>query len=224
MVRMFALALASTAHCRVRQPCGCRQSWRPGNFGCRRGAGRSRAPASIWHFRLRRRWHGSQRHAGRRLLRLRQRHLDQEHAIPADKSQLRHVQCSGRSLQRADAHDHRCRAVQGPEQPDRQRLRSLHGSGCDRGEGPRPDPALAEPDQRRPSRKAGLAALYAKADRIGVNIPFRMFVGQDRKASDRYTLNVSQGGLGMPDRDYYLSADPKLVETRSKYLDHLPTC
>jgi putative endopeptidase len=69
--------------------------------------------------------------------------------------------------------------------------------------------------------QAGLATLYAKADRIGVNIPFRMFVGQDRKASDRYALNVSQGGLGMPDRDYYLSADPKLVETRSKYLDHL---
>ena len=68
---------------------------------------------------------------------------------------------------------------------------------------------------------AGLAALYAKADRIGVNIPFRMFVGQDRKASDRYTLNMSQGGLGMPDRDYYLSSDPKLAETRSKYLEHL---
>jgi len=68
---------------------------------------------------------------------------------------------------------------------------------------------------------AGLASLYAEADRLGVGIPVRMFVGQDRKASDRYALNVSQAGLGMPDRDYYLSADPKLVETRTKYLDHL---
>ncbi len=33
--------------------------------------------------------------------------------------------------------------------------------------------------------------------------------------------NVIQGGLGMPDRDYYLSADPKLSETRAKYLQHL---
>jgi putative endopeptidase len=69
--------------------------------------------------------------------------------------------------------------------------------------------------------KADLVKLYADADRISIAIPFRMFVGQDRKASDRYTLNVSQGGIGMPDRDYYLSSDPKQVETRAKYLQHL---
>ena len=56
----------------------------------------------------------------------------------------------------------------------------------------------------------GLAALYAEADRLGIDIPYGMFIGQDRKASDQYALNVLQGGLGMPDRDYYLSNDPKL--------------
>ncbi len=74
---------------------------------------------------------------------------------------------------------------------------------------------------RATKSKAALASLYAEADRDGVNIPFRMFVGQDRKASDRYALNMVQGGLGMPDRDYYLSSDPKLVETRNKYVQHL---
>ncbi|MFL6727567.1 MAG: M13 family metallopeptidase [Sphingomicrobium sp.] len=69
--------------------------------------------------------------------------------------------------------------------------------------------------------KAQLPLLYAHAQRLGIGIPFRMFVGQDRKASDQYALNVSQGGLGMPDRDYYLSSDPKQVETRNKYLQHL---
>jgi putative endopeptidase len=69
--------------------------------------------------------------------------------------------------------------------------------------------------------KTGLPALYGDADGLGINVPFNMFVGQDRKASDQYTLNVLQGGLGMPDRDYYLSADPKIAETRAKYLDHL---
>ena len=69
--------------------------------------------------------------------------------------------------------------------------------------------------------KKGLPALYGDADGLGINVPFNMFVGQDRKASDQYTLNVLQGGLGMPDRDYYLSADPKIAETRAKYLDHL---
>ncbi|HEX8841813.1 MAG TPA: M13-type metalloendopeptidase [Sphingomicrobium sp.] len=69
--------------------------------------------------------------------------------------------------------------------------------------------------------KAGLPKLYADADEIGIGGPFRMFVGQDDKAPDQYTLNFIQGGIGMPDRDYYLSKDPKLVDTRAKYLEHL---
>lgn len=69
--------------------------------------------------------------------------------------------------------------------------------------------------------KKGLAALYSDADRLGINIPYTMFIGQDRKASDQYALNVLQGGLGMPDRDYYLSKDPKLAETKAAYLQHL---
>jgi putative endopeptidase len=74
---------------------------------------------------------------------------------------------------------------------------------------------------RATGSKAALPALYAEADRLGVNIPVRMFVGQDRKASDRYAFSMTQSGLGMPDRDYYLSSDPKQVETRNKYLQHL---
>jgi len=69
--------------------------------------------------------------------------------------------------------------------------------------------------------KAELVKLYSDADRLSIDIPFRMYVGQDRKASDRYALNVVQGGLGMPDRDYYLSSDPKQVDTKAKYLQHL---
>src|SRR5206468_12335925 len=67
----------------------------------------------------------------------------------------------------------------------------------------------------------GLAALYSDADRLNIAIPVNMFIGQDRKASDQYALNVLQGGLGMPDRDYYLSKDPKQLETKAKYLQHL---
>jgi putative endopeptidase len=69
--------------------------------------------------------------------------------------------------------------------------------------------------------KAALTKAYADADRISIDTPYQLFIGQDRKASDRYALNVYQGGLGMPDRDYYLSTDPKLVDTKAKYLKHL---
>jgi putative endopeptidase len=74
---------------------------------------------------------------------------------------------------------------------------------------------------RAAKTKQDLAPLYADADRLGIGIPYGMFIGQDRKASDQYALNVLQGGLGMPDRDYYLSKDPKLAETKAKYLQHL---
>jgi putative endopeptidase len=81
------------------------------------------------------------------------------------------------------------------------------------------DPWLSE--VRGIKSKAALTKAYADADHISIDTPFRMFVGQDRKNSDQYALNVLQGGLGMPDRDYYLSTDPKLVETKAKYLQHL---
>jgi putative endopeptidase len=50
---------------------------------------------------------------------------------------------------------------------------------------------------------------------------FPYFINQDEKAPDRYVPVFLQGGLGMPDRDYYLSNDPKLAETRAKYVTHV---
>lgn len=69
--------------------------------------------------------------------------------------------------------------------------------------------------------KSGYAALLAEADRMGIGGPVRSYVGQDDKAPETYVVRLSQGGLGMPDRDYYLSADAKLTETRNAYLGHL---
>ena len=71
------------------------------------------------------------------------------------------------------------------------------------------------------STKANLADLYAEADRLSISGPFGMFVGQDDKSPENYALNMLQSGLGMPDRDYYLSTDSKLTETKAKYLQHL---
>jgi putative endopeptidase len=69
--------------------------------------------------------------------------------------------------------------------------------------------------------KAGYPALLAEADRNGVDIPFGLYVGQDDKDPDVYAVNLMQSGLGMPDRDYYLSTDAKLVQTRAAYQAHL---
>ncbi|MEO6198680.1 MAG: M13-type metalloendopeptidase [Sphingomicrobium sp.] len=66
-----------------------------------------------------------------------------------------------------------------------------------------------------------LARFYANASRMGISGPLGFYVGQDDKAPDNYALFTVQSGLGMPDRDYYLSTDSKQVEIKGKYLKHL---
>jgi putative endopeptidase len=69
--------------------------------------------------------------------------------------------------------------------------------------------------------KAGYAGLLAAASRNGVDSPFASFVGQDDKDPDSYVMNLYQSGLGMPDRDYYLSPDPKLAAAKAAYEKHI---
>lgn len=71
------------------------------------------------------------------------------------------------------------------------------------------------------SGKAGYAALAAEASVNGIEGPFGGYVGPDDKHPDVYALNLSQSGLGLPDRDYYLSTDAKMVETRNAYVAHI---
>jgi len=76
-------------------------------------------------------------------------------------------------------------------------------------------------DVRELSSKADYPALVARADRLGIGGPFPAFINLDDKQNDQYILNMTQGGIGMPDRDYYLKTDAKIAETRGKYLEFL---
>src|SRR3954471_9589798 len=44
---------------------------------------------------------------------------------------------------------------------------------------------------------------------------------QDLKDASLVVAGFDQGGLGMPGRDFYLSDNPKMLETRTKYQQHL---
>lgn len=46
-------------------------------------------------------------------------------------------------------------------------------------------------------------------------------MGIDDKNPDNYSVNLSQSGLGMPERDYYLSSDEAIVKTREAYRKYL---
>ncbi|WP_426103582.1 M13 family metallopeptidase [Massilia sp. TSP1-1-2] len=67
-----------------------------------------------------------------------------------------------------------------------------------------------------------LAALIAHFTRIGVGTPLNLSVGQDNRNATRTIVNISQSGLGMPNRDYFLALDDaKLAATRAKYQAHV---
>ena len=56
---------------------------------------------------------------------------------------------------------------------------------------------------------------------IGAGAPFGLQVNLDARDSTKYAVILQQGGLGMPDRDYYLKDDAKLKEARVAYRAHI---
>jgi putative endopeptidase len=52
-------------------------------------------------------------------------------------------------------------------------------------------------------------------------ILFSTAVEQDARDASRITASINAGGLGLPDRDYYIKEDPKAQEIRGRYLAHV---
>ncbi len=69
--------------------------------------------------------------------------------------------------------------------------------------------------------KAALVNEIARLHLIGVNVLFRFSSGADLNNSKMNIADADQGGLGLPDRDYYLKDDPHSVELRRQYVAHV---
>lgn len=88
--------------------------------------------------------------------------------------------------------------------------------------------------------KAGLRPLQPELDRIaaiqdmkslvqvlaiqhtyGVAPLFSVYIFQDEKRSDQQALHFYQGGIGLPDRDYYFNNDARTTNIRAEYSKHL---
>ncbi len=69
--------------------------------------------------------------------------------------------------------------------------------------------------------KEELLRVLARLRRDGLSTFFNFGVGADFKDSTQTLMNVDQGGISLPERDYYLKDDPKNVETREKYVAHM---
>ncbi|MFZ4688285.1 MAG: M13 family metallopeptidase [Polymorphobacter sp.] len=70
--------------------------------------------------------------------------------------------------------------------------------------------------------RAGLARELGGSNRIGLGSPFAFGFRQDLKNPDIFAVYLRQGGLGLPDRDYYLDdKNPKFAAIRAKYKTHV---
>ena len=66
-----------------------------------------------------------------------------------------------------------------------------------------------------------LQTLAARLQQQGVGVLFRFTSNQDAKDSTQVIATALQGGLGLPDRDYYLRDDEKSKKLRDDYTKHV---
>ncbi len=70
------------------------------------------------------------------------------------------------------------------------------------------------------SDQKALPALFAAMELVGIATPFSAYVGPDGKDASRYSLSLSQSGLGLPDRDFYFDQGERFVNMRAAYLSY----
>lgn len=110
------------------------------------------------------------------------------------------------------------------EDPDRVKIGSFYGACMDeeaidaRGLEPL-EGIMAKIDAAE--ERTALLGLAAHAHRHGVGPFFDTAVFPDFQNPDLNIAWMSQGGLGMPDRDYYVSEDPKKQELLAEYEKHV---
>ena len=73
--------------------------------------------------------------------------------------------------------------------------------------------AIANTDQ--------LAQVFGNAWLTGTSAPIGGGMWYDRLDPNKYQLSVGVGGLGLPDRDYYLSENERFVKIREAYQAHI---
>jgi putative endopeptidase len=69
--------------------------------------------------------------------------------------------------------------------------------------------------------KRAMLALTAELDDLGMPMIFDFNATPDHHNSSMTIAEVNQGGLSLPDRDYYLKTDAKTVEQRQEFIKHV---
>ncbi|MEO8597925.1 MAG: M13 family metallopeptidase [Candidatus Solibacter sp.] len=84
------------------------------------------------------------------------------------------------------------------------------------------EPIKAELDRIAAMREfADVVAEVARLHRLGVGVLFGFRARADAKDSNRTIAGLGQGGLSLPDREYYLKTDAKSAEIRQRFVAHV---
>ncbi len=109
---------------------------------------------------------------------------------------------------------------QGPSNADEQKIMALYQSYMDTDKvealGLSPIEPMLNHIQSIDSIEA-LVYQMANLHAAGVKLPFAIYVSPDVKAEDEYALHITQSGLGLPEKQYYLKDDEKHQEYRQEY-------
>ncbi len=114
--------------------------------------------------------------------------------------------------------------VSAPAGSNRQRLGTFYGTCMDSARAEKEGAAPLQPVFARIAAlktRAAIAPLVAQLHGNGVPSLFRFGSGQDFKNSGMVIANAFQGGLGLPDRDYYLKTDSTTTHLRDEYVAHV---
>jgi predicted metalloendopeptidase len=76
-------------------------------------------------------------------------------------------------------------------------------------------------DQIDAVTKPGLPYLTGELQRYGVGVFFGFGETQDFKDSSKQVAGIFQGGLGLPERDYYTRTGAKDIEIRNQFVEHI---
>ncbi|HEY0758945.1 MAG TPA: M13 family metallopeptidase [Acidisarcina sp.] len=67
----------------------------------------------------------------------------------------------------------------------------------------------------------GIGTLIGELQRVSVDVFFGYGEQQDFKDASKQIASADQGGMGLPEKDYYLRTDPKSKETQQQYVEHI---
>jgi endothelin-converting enzyme/putative endopeptidase len=115
-------------------------------------------------------------------------------------------------------------SAKAPPGSDEQKIHDYYGSCMDTAAINRKGLAALQPELSRidaVKTRSELAAEVARLQKMEVNALLNLGSQQDFKNATLEIAYVDQGGLGLPEKDYYLRPGAKSVQTRRQYVQHL---